>query len=341
MIGAFTVQEDASQRHRYLASVYYGPSSRRTWYSFDYFYEGFYPSLQFHTADGDTTHSGFLEDASGSKSYVERTRMIGGVVIVPLLKNATQQWLIVEYARKRISALTDLPPWTGYAGPMPAQGLLAAVRASYLFSSTREYAYSFGPEDGRKLEFGVERYDKAVGSDLDYTRYTADWHEYLDLPGKHQVLLARAFYGTSTGNGPPQGVFELGGDVLGDITTTLDDSYLSLRGYPPNVLRGRKAATGTLEYRFPIANLERGADTAPFFARRLHGALFVDAGETWDDSYRGSALHRSVGAELRMNITFSYYLPITLRLVAAKGLDEDGERQFYFSFWVPLDLFDL
>lgn len=340
MIGAFTLHEDASQRHRYLASVYYGPSSGRTWYSLDYFYEGFRPTLQFHVADNDTTHSGFLEDATGSASYVERTKMIGGVAIFPLLTYAREQWLIVEYQQRRISALTDLPPWPGYAGPLPAQGLLAAARTSYLFTSTHEYAYSFGPEDGRKLEFGVERYDKTLGSDLEYTRYTADWREYLDLPGRHQVLLARAFYGTSTGSGPPQGVFELGGDPLGEITTTLDDAYLSLRGYPLNVLRGRKAAVGTLEYRFPIVNLERGADTGPFFFRRLHGALFVEAGEAWDGSYRSSDLRRAVGAELRMNILFSYYLPVTLRLVAAKGLDDDGEKQFYFAFWVPADLWE-
>jgi hypothetical protein len=339
MYGAFTFNEDAVQRHRYLASVYYGPKRDRFWYALDYFYEGFVPSLQFHTADGDTVHASFLEDATGSADYVERTRMVGGKVILPFLTNRRQQWLVIEVQRKRISALTDLPPWSGYGGPLPAQGALAAGRMSFLSNDSREYVYSFGPEDGRKIELGAERFSRTLGSDFRFTRYTADWHEYLDLPGRHHVLLARGFGGVSAGEGPPQGIYELGGDTLGDITTTLDDLVVSLRGYPENVVRGRKVALGTLEYRFPIANLERGADTGPFFSRRLHGAVFAEAGNAWDGEFRTSALRRSVGAELRLNILFSYYLPVTLRLVGARGLDEEGEKQFYFAFWVPAELF--
>lgn len=338
MVGAFTFHEDAVQRHRYLASVYYGPSSHRRWYRLDYFYEGFFPSLQFHTSDIDATHSGFLHDATGSRSYVEQVRTAGGAVVFPVLRNARQQSLALGYRQRRLAALTVLPPWAGYAGPLPGEGLLASGRARWLFNSTREYAYSVSPEDGRKLAFGVERYDKALGSDLDYTRYTADWHEYLGLPPRHHVLLARGFYGTSTGAGPPQGVYELGGDSPGDIITALDDSRLSLRGYPTGVLRGRKAALATVEYRFPFLNIEGGADTAPFFARRLHAALFYEAGSAWDTAYRSADLRKAAGVEARMNILFSYYLPITLRLVAAKGLDEDGEAQLYFAFWVPTDL---
>ncbi len=338
MLGALTLNEDAVERHWYLASVFYGPQSHRTWYDLDYVYEGFYPSLRLRVADRDTTHSGFLEDERGRISFVDRSRTAGGAVILPLLRNDRKQWFTLEYQQRRLSALTELPPWPGYAGPLPVEGRLAAVRAGWLLSSTREYAFSFGPEDGRKIEFGMERFDEAVGSELEFTRYTADWREYLGLPWRHHVLLARAFYGGSTGSGPPQGVYELGGDTPGDVTTTLDDALLSLRGYPPNVLRGRKAALATVEYRFPIMNIERGADTAPFFARRLHGAVFWEAGSAWEGEYRSADLRRSAGAELRMNITFSYNLPITLRLVAARGLDEDGETQLYFGFWAPMEL---
>ena len=65
------------------------------------------------------------------------------------------------------------------------------------------------------------------------------------------MLLARAFVGTSTGGVVPQRAFQLGGDSLGDITISLDDEGVYLRGYPVNVLRGQKAALASLEYRFP------------------------------------------------------------------------------------------
>ncbi|MHB8844795.1 MAG: TolB family protein [Nitrospirota bacterium] len=338
MIGAFTYGEDVIQRHRYLAEVLYGPSSGRTWYSVDYFYEGFYPSIKLHAADGDMTYSGFLEDGQGKKDYVERYRYAGGGVVIPVLRNAWQQWFIVEYEYKRISALTDLPPWPGYAGLLPAQGSLASGRVSWLWNSTRKYPFSISPEDGRMLEFGYERFDGSLGSDYEYSRYSADWQEYLGLPFKHQVLLARAYAGTSTGQPPPQGAYQLGGDTLGDITMTLDDQFVYLRGYPPNIMRGRHAALASLEYRFPVAEIERGSSGKPFYSRRFHGAVFAEAGSAWDGSLHHDDVRRSIGAEARLDMTLAYYLPITLRLVLARGFDEDGETQLYFAMWVPLEL---
>ncbi len=338
MVGAFTYGQDVIQRHRYMATALYGPSSGRLWYSLDYFYEGFTPSLKFHAADGDTTYSGFLEDRQGKKDYVERYRYVGGGVILPVLKNAYQEYVILEYLLKRTSALTDLPPWPGYAGIQPAQGTLASGSVSWLWNSSRRYAYSISPEDGRMLQLGYERFDRSLGSDFEYNKYSADWHEYVNLPMKHQVLLARVFAGTSTGQAPAQGAYQLGGDTLGDIAMTLDDQLVYLRGYPPNVLRGRNAALGSLEYRFPITELDRGYDTRPFYYRRLHGAVFFEAGNAWDDAFHHEDLRRSVGAEARLDMTLAYYLPITLRLVAARGLDQDGETQLYFGIWVPLEL---
>ena len=177
------------------------------------------------------------------------------------------------------------------------------------------------------------------GSDFEFTKYSADWHEYLNLPWmQHHVLLVRAFAGTSTGQAPTQGAYQLGGDNPGDITLGLNDETVTLRGYPANVLRGQKAALGSLEYRFPITNLERGWDTKPFFYRRLHGAVFFEAGNAWDGTYHEADLRRSIGAEARLDMTLAYYLPLTIRFVVAKGLDKDGETQAYLGLWVPLEL---
>jgi outer membrane protein assembly factor BamA len=336
MVGAFTFGQDAVQRHLYTATVLYGPKNGRAWYGIDYFYDGMYPTLHLHAADNDVTYSDFLQDARGTKDYVERDRTFGASVIVPLLKNASQHELTIGYQRKAISNLTDLPPWPGYSGPLPAQGDLVSGRLSYLYNSSRRYAFSISPEQGRTFAVGAERFDRSLGSDFEYTKYTADWHEYLNLPWKHHVLQMRAFGGTSTGQAPAQGAYQLGGDNPGAITLTLNDQTVTLRGYPINVLRGQKAALGSLEYRFPVTNLEQGWDTKPFYYRRVHGALFVEAGSAWDGSLNHDDLRRSAGAELRFDMTFAYYLPITLRLVLAHGFDDDGETQIYFGIWIPL-----
>jgi Tol biopolymer transport system component len=338
MVGAFTFGMDAVQRHQYTASLLYGPKNGRVWYGIDYFYDGFYPTLHLHASDNDTTYADFLRDGQGVRDYVERDKTFGLALIVPILKNADQQSLTIGYRRKELSHLTDLPPWPGYTVPLPAEGDLVSGRLSYLFNSSRQYAYSISPEQGRTLEFGAERFDKSLGSDFEYTKYSADWHEYLNLPWKHHVLLARAFAGTSTGTAPPQGAYQLGGDNPGDITLNLIDQTVTLRGYPSNVLRGQKAALGSLEYRFPITNLEQGWDTKPFYYRRFHGALFFEAGNAWDGTYHESELKRSVGAEARLDMTLAYYLPITIRFVVAKGLDKDGETQAYLGLWMPLGM---
>jgi outer membrane translocation and assembly module TamA len=92
----------------------------------------------------------------------------------------------------------------------------------------------------------------------------------------------------------------------------------------------------SLESRFPVVNIEHGSGTTPFFSRRLHGAVFAEAGNAWDGPFHGSDLKRSVGTEARLDMHFSYFLPITLRVGIARGLDEDCETQIIFGLWVPV-----
>jgi hypothetical protein len=336
LVGALNFGQDVIQRHYYLATVLYGPKNGRVWYGIDYFYDGMYPTLHLHASDNDTTYGDLLRDTNGVRDYVERDKTFGAALILPVLKMSSQHAFTAGFRWKDLSHLTDLPPWPSYAGIQPAEGVLASGRMSYGYNSSRRYPFSISPEQGRSVELGVERFTESLGSDFEYTKYTADWYEFLGLPWKHHVLLVRAFAGTSTGNAPPQGAYQLGGDNPGDITLTLVDRTVMLRGYPVNVLHGQKTALGSLEYRFPIAENERGSDTLPFYARRYHGALFVEAGSAWDGSLNHDGLRRSAGAEFRFDMTLAYYLPITLRLVLAHGFDLGGETQLYFGIWVPL-----
>ncbi len=218
---------------------------------------------------------------------------------------------------------------------IPAEGTLASGRVSYQFNNAKQYGFSISPEDGRTIEFGLERFERSLGSDFNISKYTADWHEYLSLPWQHHVLQARAFAGFSRGDVIPQGAYQLGGDNPGDSTIPVDQEFIYLRGYPVNAFRGRKAALASLEYRFPIKDIEVGLSNAPFFIRRLHGAVFGEAGNAWDDKFQREDLKRSIGAELRLDMNLAYQLPITLRLVVTKGLDDKGESLGYLSLWMP------
>ena len=336
--GFLTYGQDAVQQHQYFLTGLYGPKEGRAWYSLDYLYDGFFPTLHLQASDTDVTYTEFFADATRVKDYTEKQKTIGLSVITPLLKVATQHVIIVGYQRKELSSFTELPPWTAYTGDLPTEGVLASGRLSYIFNSTRRYNFSISPEQGRTIEFGYERYDKALGGDFELNKYTADWQEYINFPWKHHVLQARVFAGSSTGDVLPQRAFQLGGDNPGDILLTLDDQNVHLRGYPVNSFRGQKAGLASLEYRFPIQNLERGPDTKPIFFRRFHGVVFFEAGNAWDETFHSSDLKRSVGGELRLDTSVSYYFPITFRFVVAKGLDEKGEAFSYIGLWVPMEL---
>lgn len=329
LFGAFTLGQDVVQRHQYYLTGLYGPKEGRTWYSLDYFYDGLLPTLHLEASDTDITYSTLLADRL---DYVERQRTFGGSVILVLPKRAVQHQATLGFRWTEVSALTDT---AGFAGVLPAEGLLASGRVSYLFNNSRRYGFSISPEQGRTIEIGYERFDRSLGSDFELNKYTADWREYINLPWSHHVLLARAFVGASTGEIIPQRAFQLGGDDPGDITIQVDQQDIHLRGYPINAFRGQRAALATIEYRFPVQNMEHGWDTKAVFFRRLHGALFIEAGNAWDGTFHGSDLKRGIGMEARFDIYFAYYIPVTLRLGIARGLDERGETVTYLGMWLP------
>ncbi len=335
--GFLTYGQDATERHTYLLAGLYSPTTYRKWYSFAYVYDGLYPSIQVAASDIDGTFSDLLSDSTAVEDYVQRERTIDLALAIPLLRYQRQHSLVVGYRRKNVSALTPLPPWPGYSGPVPAQGLFASGHVSYLFNSARKYGFSISPEDGRTVELGYEQFDRSLDSDFTLKKYTADWHEYIDFPWKHHVLLARGFAGTSSGDVIPQRAFQLGGDNPGDSTIPVESEAVFLRGYPINAFRGRNAALASLEYRFPIKDVESGWSSTPVFFRRLHGAVFAETGNAWDRTFYERDLKSSVGAEARFDVDLAYQLPVTLRLVYAEGLDKKkkGESLVYISLWMP------
>jgi sugar lactone lactonase YvrE len=340
LFGFLTMGQDAIQRHSYSLSALYSPKTYRTWYSFDYVYDGMDPTLRLSASDVDDTFSELLTDPTNSADYVQRDRTLDVALVFPLFELQRQHALVVGYRHKQISALTHLPPSTPYIGPVPAQGSLVSGRAQYLFNNARQYGNSISPDGGRLVVLGYEQLDRQIGSDFNISKYTADWHEYLSLPLKHHVLHARAFAGASSGDPFPQGAFSLGGDTaLGNVLDSplpIDAETVFLRGYPANAFRGRKAALASLEYRFPIASINAGPGNKPIFFRRVHGAVFAETGNAWDAGFHGSDFKNSVGTEGRLDMFLAYYVPVTLRIGIAAGLDEKRETTLIFGLWAPL-----
>jgi outer membrane translocation and assembly module TamA len=81
-----------------------------------------------------------------------------------------------------------------------------------------------------------------------------------------------------------------------------------------------------------------GPGTVPFFTEKVHGALFVDAGEVWDknDTFSAGNVNVGMGVELRMDVTLGYALKVTPALGFARGVNAGGESQVYFTVYVEL-----
>jgi Tol biopolymer transport system component len=326
--GFLTYGQDAVEHHTYLAEGLYSPMTHRTWYSVNYAYDGLYPTILLSAWEKD---SAYETHSTHQKVYEETTRTIDISVVTPLLQIERQHALALGYRREDISKNR----WPGYTGSISPDGMVASVRAVYEFNNSKHYGFSISPEDGRSVAVGAEHFDRSLGSDFDGSKYTFDWHEYVSLPTPHQVLQARAFIGASSGDRLPLNAYQMGGDDPGDTLILINDDFIYLRGYPVNAFVGRNAGLASLEYRFPIKDIEHGADTGPFFSRRLHAAFFAEAGDAWNDGFSMADVKHAVGAELRLDTDVAYRLPITFRVVVAVGLDRGGEKEVYLTLWMP------
>lgn len=167
--------------------------------------------------------------------------------------------------------------------------------------------------------------------------YTLDWREFVHL-GRGHVLAARLTGGWGT-DAPRR--FVLGGQ--GDVHfqppllagpaggSPFNRRAYALRGYPQGLvgLTGRRMTLAGLEYRFPLALVERGFMAPPVGLDRVHGALFLEAGAAWELGNSPRDYFRSAGLELSAETVLFYDLPLRLTAGVARGLDPGGEDQVY------------
>jgi hypothetical protein len=320
---------DALGFHKYRVTALYGAVSRRVAYAAWYQYDRLYPSLSVSVSDLAATYADFFRDASGRTSeYQERQQRVAADLTLPVLSVRSSHHWSAGYRGERLSPLSDVPA----GAEPPARGVLSGIQLAWRYTNAHEYGYSISPEDGRTLTVSVRRTDKGLGSDFDTARYVGGWYEYLPVPLlRHHVLAARLVGGVATGDRLPQRTFQLGGPAFAQEILDQDGETILLRGYRARALRGQKMAVGSLEYRFPIWNIERGFTTKPFFFHRLHGAVFADHGNAWDSSSTASDYRAGVGGEVGTDLTLAYRLRIRLKLGVAVGLSQDGITQWYLA----------
>ena len=326
-IGAMTAGQDILGYHTVFGKVLYGSEFNKAYYEALYEYGRFIPTFSIHGYALPATYTHLLP----SHDYNEIERGAVATMRVPLGRNMDSPLFFnAGYHIRDQKALAE-PTVRTFNGKPVFQGRRDSYFAGMDYFDTYRYPWSVTTEQGRTLSFNFEYFGKESGSELDTKEYKASWTEYFSLWNNHNIL-ARVNGGLADGEQAPQGSFQLGG-----IASFLNP--FGLRGYESRFTTGSRIATGTLEYRFPIEYFLRGFGTAPFFMDRLHGAVFVDAGETWDtkNSFRGRDIMLGAGTEIRFDMTLGYWLKVTPAIGYAHGFDKQfGIDQVYFMVYTNL-----
>ncbi len=215
------------------------------------------------------------------------------------------------------------------------QGFLSSVGGGWSMSRGRFFNYSVSPEQARTLAVVGElthpwlgsrtrTYSSAADNDLDavspFTRLqlTSEWKEYRTLPwAQNHVAAFRLAGGVSLGDQLAQGSFRLGGTIGDSSSYTLPTEYRALRGFPYGAAFGDSFYLASAEYRLPLWWIDRGVGLIPGYARNIHAAAFVDAGNaagSFDDPDFVPGTLIGTGAEVRGSFIIGWAVPVSVRV---------------------------
>jgi Tol biopolymer transport system component len=142
------------------------------------------------------------------------------------------------------------------------------------------------------------------------------------LPWYGNSIANRFVFGWSDAGTPEKG-FNVGGQ----------DGLFMVRGVGAGAATGQMAMAASMEYRFPIASIEKGISLWPIFLDKLTGDIFVDAGYAGFDPapkyFEDLKIGYGVELELSLNL-FSYFGGPVIRFGAAQGLGQTSPT-FYIS----------
>jgi len=226
---------------------------------------------------------------------------------------------------------------------------IASLRLGYSYSDAEKYGFSISPEQGHFFSLTYEHADKVLGGDYTFDKLIFDGRQFFPLPFLHQVLAFRLVAGYSSSNILESNLdkekFKLGGYNSADNLSDVEVNIFPLRGYKSATLAGNNLLLASLEYRFPLANIEHSIKLGPisFFLERLSGVFFVDIGNAWESTNLNINTEKdeinsnwqdfkaSIGAELKADFNRKYDSPFTLRLGAAKALTDPKGYDIYIT----------
>jgi Tol biopolymer transport system component len=306
----------------------------------DYAYNRVWPSFGLSATRSSVLENDLVID-DARVSYRQHSASGSAFVGLPVVRTPTSQGDVsFGYTYSAYGPAGNLPVGDPTRGITiaPERGPDANLFVAWAYSNAHAWAYSISNQEGRRLQLTLQISDPALGGRFHTTELTWAWAEYLTPPWARLQALA-LFYSGGLGIGDKRAFFGLGGFVEQDLVRALflnqRQCCTYLRGYEPNALVGDQYHLLSAEYRSPLVWIERGSSTFPFYMRRIHGALFADAGDAFFGAFRTKDIHYSVGAELRFQMTLVYYIETEVQLGVARGLSKDGGDHVYLVSSFP------
>jgi hypothetical protein len=198
------------------------------------------------------------------------------------------------------------------------------------FSSVRGATYDLGPVTGWDITASVRLDHPALGARYRNANFTYGFDLYQRLWGATPTLALRLVGGFRDGDLARPGGFVLGGVPPQDVAMSIvnNQRYAAtgyLRGYPLRTLAGNQYHLLNLEYRQELWQIEHGIETLPIYLRRLHLGLLSDVGTAFDGPFHpADDVRVSLGAALRLDAFFGYYVPGTFELGYSRGIQSGG-----------------
>jgi len=326
--GVFTAGRDVIGYNTFMAQIDKGLSSGNGYYDITYLNDYLYPSFMLNIYARPLLYSGL----TGNRDYYEMDRSAVMSMTLPVNRLESNYRFTLGYHIRKQDVLNK-EVLQNVGSNRLFQGKRNNVFAAFEFSNTLKYPYSISYEEGSRINLEHRYYSGETGSDINSKEYIASYTGYFTAMPKylrHHVVYLRLSGALSEGERTLQQAFQLGGYP--------QQSEFPLRGYASRFATGKYIATGSLEYRLPLSYILKGAGTKPFFWNKLHGAIFVDTGEVWDDSRGFSAgrLKTGAGMEARLDMTLGYRLDITPAIGIARGFDQGGETSAYLTIYFDL-----
>lgn len=240
-------------------------------------------------------------------------------------------------------SLRALPEGT-YTPFLPTRGYLSELGAGWRYGVGEAFPFSISPENARLMAVDAEWTSPLLGTFIigedgarapfQQWQLTGEWREYVGY-GRlkdwtrlswfpNHVLALRAAGGVSFGDRLVEGAFRLGGNFGESPFYSLPEEYRDVRGYPFSADAGNSYYLASAEYRFPLVVFDWGLPALPLFVRDLHGAVFADVGNAFDDVIDAGQPLVGVGAELRLSFILGWAAGLQARGGYAVGLTGDG-----------------